>query len=57
MVIVKLGALSHREGKVYHFDREKKVVSDGNSSWAKGWEKMSHNGESPRHVPGWTAAL
>ena len=52
---MKLGSLSYREGKVFHFDRETMTVKDADSSWAKGWEKMSHNGESPKHVPGWKA--
>jgi predicted dehydrogenase len=55
MVIVKLGSLSYREGKAYHFDRESMTVKEADGSWAKGWEKMSHNGESPKHVQGWQA--
>ena len=30
-------------------------VSDGDRSWADGWEKMSKAHAKPRHVPGWTA--
>lgn len=55
MVIVKLGARSYREGKVFHFDRETLTISDGDSSWANGWQKMSAEGAKPKHVPGWTA--
>jgi predicted dehydrogenase len=55
MVIVKLGSLSYREGKAYQFDRESMKFREADTSWAKGWEKMSHNGESPRHVAGWKA--
>ena len=55
MVIVKLGSLSYREGKAFQFDRETMSFREADTSWAKGWEKMSHNGESPRHVPGWNA--
>ena len=40
MVIVKLGALSHREGKVFHFDRDTMTVSDGNPGWASMWEEV-----------------
>ncbi|MEM1304172.1 MAG: Gfo/Idh/MocA family oxidoreductase, partial [Planctomycetota bacterium] len=32
MLIVKLGAKSYREGKVFHFDREAMTFSDGDSS-------------------------
>lgn len=55
MVIVKLGASSYREGKVYHFDRDTMTYSDGNNGWAKGWEQMSHAGAKPKHVPNWHA--
>ncbi|MCC7474308.1 MAG: Gfo/Idh/MocA family oxidoreductase [Pirellulales bacterium] len=55
MVIVKLGALSYRQGKVFHFDPETLAVKDGSSSWASQWEKMSHERASARHVPNWRA--
>jgi predicted dehydrogenase len=55
MVIVKLGSQSYREGKVFHFDPETLTVSDGNSSWAKGWEKMSADRAPAKQVPGWRA--
>lgn len=55
MVIVKLGAESYRQGKVFHFDPENRVVSDGNRSWAERWETMSAAGAEPKHVPGWKA--
>jgi hypothetical protein len=55
MVIVKLGSESYRQGKVFHFDRESMTVKDGDGSWAKGWEQMSHRTASPEHVPGWKA--
>ncbi len=55
MVIVKLGARSYREGKVFHFDRETLTISEGDSSWANGWQQMSADRSKPKHVPGWTA--
>ena len=55
MTIVKLGTNSYREGKVFHFDRETMTYSDGNNTWAKKWEVMSHTGAKPKHVPGWHA--
>ncbi|MEM8945424.1 MAG: Gfo/Idh/MocA family oxidoreductase [Planctomycetota bacterium] len=55
MTIVKLGSRSYREGKVYHFDRDTMTISEGDPSWADGWQKMSEAREKPRHVPGWTA--
>jgi predicted dehydrogenase len=53
MVIVKLGSKSYREGKVFHFDREKLAVSDGDKSWAERWEKLSQERGSVKHIPGW----
>ena len=53
MVVVKLGAKSYREGKVYHFDGESLAYTNGDPSWAKKWESMSYAGDSPNHVPGW----
>jgi len=55
MVIVKLGSESYRQGKAFHFDRETMTVQDADPSWAKGWEKMSHERAAARHVPGWNA--
>ncbi|MEM6655756.1 MAG: gfo/Idh/MocA family oxidoreductase, partial [Planctomycetota bacterium] len=55
MLIVKLGAKSYREGKVFHFDREAMTFSDGDSSWSEKWQAMSEAGAKPNHVPGWTA--
>ncbi len=54
VMVVNLAVRSYREGKVFHVDREGNV-SDGNSSWADNWEKMSKAKAQPRHVPGWTA--
>jgi predicted dehydrogenase len=55
MVVVKLGASSYREGKVYHFNPETLEYSDGNDSWAKQWEQMSYDRAAAKHVPGWHA--
>jgi len=55
MLIVKLGARSYREGKVFHFDKESMTISEGDGSWAKKWETMSADGAKPNHVAGWHA--
>ena len=55
MVVVKLGAMSYRTGKAYHFDKETMTVKTGDESWAKQWEEISYAGGPARHVPGWTA--
>jgi hypothetical protein len=53
MVIVKLGSKSYREGKAYHFDGEKMMASDGDTSWALHWEKLSKERASVKNIPGW----
>jgi predicted dehydrogenase len=55
MVVVKLGSESYRQGKVFHFDPATLTISDGNASWARQWEQLSHDRAKPRHVPDWTA--
>ena len=54
LMIANLAVRSYREGKVFHIDRAGNV-SDGNTSWAANWEKMSKAKATPRHVPGWKA--
>ncbi len=44
---------SYREGKAFHFDGEKMLVSDGNASWAQRWEKLSKEHGAAKHIPGW----
>ena len=51
VMMVNLAVRSYREGKVFHVDREGRI-SDGDASWALGWEKMSKERAKPRHVPG-----
>jgi predicted dehydrogenase len=53
IAVVNLGARSYREDKVLYFDRETLTVREGDGSWAKKWEEMSHNRASPRQIPGW----
>lgn len=55
LVTVILGAMSYRNGKVYHFDAATGTYSDGNPGWAKKWEAMSKARAKPKHVPGWHA--
>jgi hypothetical protein len=52
---VILGAMSYRQGKVFHFDAASGTYTDGNPGWAKQWEALSKSGAKPRHVPGWHA--
>ncbi len=54
VMMVNLAVRSYREGKVFHVDRDGNI-SDGDSSWADNWEKMSKARAKPHHVPGWTA--
>ena len=55
MVTVKLGSDGYRQGKVFHFDPTTMQVSDGDPSWASGWESMSESRASARHVADWSA--
>ena len=52
---VNLGVDSYRSGKAYFFDKENGQVSEADESWAKKWEKVSHNRGKPNHVMGWEA--
>jgi len=52
---VILGAMSYRYGKVYHFNEETLEYSDGDDSWARGWEAISAERGKPRHISGWEA--
>jgi len=52
---VILGARSYREGKVFHFDADSLTIHDGDSSWAKNWERKSRAREKAGHIPGWQA--
>lgn len=55
VVTVILGAMSYRNGKVYHFDAASGTYSDGSPAWAKKWEALSKERGKPKHVPGWHA--
>lgn len=52
---VILGARSYREGKVFFYDAESESVKDADSSWAKGWEEISHARGEAKHISGWNA--
>ena len=54
IVNVRLGARSYREGKVFHFDRERMQVVDGDASWSQHWEQRSRERGQPSHVSGWS---
>jgi predicted dehydrogenase len=52
---VNLGVDSYRYGKAYFFDKATDKVSDADASWAKKWEKVSHERGKPTQVMGWKA--
>ncbi|TWT86747.1 Glucose--fructose oxidoreductase precursor [Pseudobythopirellula maris] len=54
MAVVKLGSMSYRTGKVYHFDSESMTYGEADSSWAERWEQRSKNRGDASHVAGWT---
>jgi len=53
---VNLGVDSYRFGKAYYFDKVTGKVSDADTSWAKKWEKVSHERGKPQQVMGWKAS-
>ena len=55
IVTVNLGVDSYRQGKAYFFDKETNKVSEADDSWAKKWEKVSHERGKPVQVQGWKA--
>jgi hypothetical protein len=55
VVTVILGAMSYRNGKVYHFDAATGRYTDGSPEWSKKWEALSDARGTPKHVPGWHA--
>ncbi len=55
VVTVILGAMSHRNGKVYHFDATTGSYTGGNPGWAQKWEQLSQQRGAPMQVPGWHA--
>ena len=52
---VNMGVQSYREGKALFFDKETGKVSEADESWAKGWEKRSHERGKPNQILGWSA--
>ncbi len=52
---VNMGVKSYREGKALFFNKETGEVTEADSSWAKKWEKLSHERGKPKHVMGWHA--
>ena len=52
---VNMGVQSYREGKALFFDDKSGKVSEADDSWAKKWEKVSHERGKPVHVMGWHA--
>ena len=53
MTVVKLGARSYREDKVFYFDKENMSIGNGNGSWSQNWEKMSASRAKAKQIAGW----
>lgn len=52
---VNMGTTSYREGRALFFDKATRKVSNADASWAKNWEKRSHERGKPNQVIGWKA--
>ncbi|MGL4465405.1 MAG: gfo/Idh/MocA family oxidoreductase, partial [Planctomycetia bacterium] len=53
--LINMGVQSYRDGSAMFFDKESRKVSTADASWAKKWEKRSHDRGKPEHVMGWKA--
>ncbi len=54
-VTVSLGVLSYRNGKVYFWDKDKRVAREADATWAARWEARSKKRGKPNQVIGWKA--
>ena len=52
---VNLGVQSYRDGHGYFFDKETGQSTHANETWARKWEKVSHDRGKPVQVQGWHA--
>lgn len=52
---VNMGVLSYRYGKVYFWDKEKRVPKEADQSWAGQWEARSKKRGKPNQIMGWKA--
>ena len=50
---VALGVKSYREGKALFWDKEKRIATDANASWANQWEMRSKKRGKPNQIIGW----
>ena len=50
---VNMGVLSYRNGKVYFWDKEKRVPKEADGSWAARWEAVSKKRGKPTQIQGW----
>jgi predicted dehydrogenase len=52
---VNMGVQSYREGKALFLDEKTGAVNEADTSWAKKWERISHERGKPAQVIGWHA--
>ncbi len=50
---VAMGVQSYRTGKALFWDKEERKVKEADASWAKRWEKRSHEHGKPNQIIGW----
>src|SRR5262245_13937256 len=50
---VNMGVQSYRNGKVYYWDKEKRVAKEADGSWASKWEARSKKRGKPNNIIGW----
>jgi predicted dehydrogenase len=52
---VNMGVQSYRFGKALFWDKEKRVPTEADASWASQWEARSKKRGKPNQIQGWTA--
>jgi predicted dehydrogenase len=50
---VAMGTQSYRTGKALFWDKERRRVTEADTSWARRWEERSHSRGRPNQIIGW----
>ena len=50
---VALGVQSYRQGQVLFWDKERRLATTADATWAQRWERRSHERGTPNQIAGW----
>jgi hypothetical protein len=53
-ITVAMGVQSYRRGQALAWDRERRQAVPADETWARNWERRSHQRGRPNQVAGWT---